>query len=151
MQREARWVFWGRELSLSQCWIDVTDARAAAPGGANTALCKQPHRRPGYHLYITTSIISIRKTCHFGGHISFTDFYVESGFSLVPDQHHSRCCCRCVLEQDTLESCRDPGEVSNAGLIKGEKWATVPHTPGGPGSPISWFWLFDLVGNMWSY
>lgn len=38
MQREARWVFWGRELSLSQCWIDVTELGAAPLGGASTTL-----------------------------------------------------------------------------------------------------------------
>lgn len=46
MQREARWVFGGRELSPSQCWIDVTELRVLQLGGACTTLRK--------HKYIYT-------------------------------------------------------------------------------------------------
>lgn len=43
MQREARWVFGGRELSPSQCWIDVTELRVLRLGGASTTLRKHTH------------------------------------------------------------------------------------------------------------
>lgn len=66
------------------------------------------------------------KRATFGGTFHSLIFYVERSFSLVPDQHHSRCCCRCVLEQDTLESCRDPGEMSKAGLTKGQSEQESP-------------------------
>ena len=63
MQREARWVYWGRELSPSQCWIDVTEMRGAPRGGA--APSPQTHTHTHSQFVIITAIISRPKNESF--------------------------------------------------------------------------------------
>lgn len=70
MQREARWVFWGRELSLFPV-LDWRHGNAswAARGRQRAPRCKHidTQGEVGYRFSIITSIISIRKMCLFLG------------------------------------------------------------------------------------
>lgn len=118
----------GRELSPSQCWIDVTEPWAPPLEGALPPLCKRTQRICWqFSAFIIYDFAT--KDAAFSAH--FCQYLRSSlGWFCFLERLQSVsccCCCWCVLEQDSMfpESSWDTGvQLTMSVTIAKEKWQT---------------------------